>query len=173
MRLDPDLGSLVLAIRNKEACKCDGWLPDLRLWCYGLTSARNERSAGKPLLQHCRSIGLWWDQGKLLPWASTYWQSVRVSPWEDIWWKVFAGWGGCFWRSSHYLCSYPCFVWSMKEGSWFVSQMAIWHVSTSHGSLWAFQLQLWNCRRVSRQLCECFTQFHMCSKIEWLPLLVL
>ena len=50
-------------------------------WCYGLTSARNEQPAGKPLLQHCRSMGLWCDQGKLLPWASTYWQSDRVSPW--------------------------------------------------------------------------------------------
>lgn len=69
------LGDLVLVIRNKETCKCDGWSPDTGCalcrapWCRGLTPARKEQS-GKAVLQHCRSMGRWCRQGKPPPRAS-------------------------------------------------------------------------------------------------------
>lgn len=113
-------------------------------WCYRLTSARNEQSAGKPLLQHCRSMGLWCDQGELLPWASTYWQSDGVSPWGAPFTPAICRVGWPLLKNSP-LIDVPisALFWLMKEDSWFVSQMRIWHALASHGSPCAFQLQLW------------------------------
>lgn len=69
------------------------------LWCYGLTSARKEQSAGKL----CSSTAGLWDCDVAWP---SHNHELLLCPLL----QVPAGWGGQFWRIPH--CQHPglCFI---------------------------------------------------------------